>query len=657
MNSIRKKITVCMMATVLIALVVVGGSSIALNYKSTIATVNQMMSETAVLASERIEQELTAYKNVAMDTGCIPQLADASVPVSEKRAIIDERVSAHDFQRGNVIGLDGYSIFDGNDYSDREYVQQAMQGNVYVSEPLVSKITGDLSIMVAAPIYSGGRYGSQIVGVVYFVPQETFLNDIVSSIKVSENSHAYMINKSGDTIADITLDTITTQNIERDAESDSSLKGLAAIHSNMREGKNGFDIFKASDGPRFAAYATVGETDGWSVAVTAPKTDYIADTYFGMIINLIVMIISMIISVVVAMKLSSNISTPMQACAARMKLLVEGDLESPVPENNGKDETADLTRSTAELVAGLNAIIHDIDYLLTEMANQNFDIQSSHREAYVGGFQGILTSMHTLKIKLSDTMSQIDASASQVSAASGQVSIGAQALSEGSMTQASSIEELAATISEISDSAKKTTEAAEEAGQFVEQAGAQLGISVEYVKDLNTAMEKISNSSEEISKIIAAIENIAFQTNILALNASVEAARAGSAGKGFAVVADEVRNLASKSDESAKATKELIEGSIAAVEEGIQVMAKVTEALEQTSVFAGNVTAQMDIVVDAVGNQTISITQVTEGVDQISSVVQTNSATAQESAAASQQLSAEAASLKQMVDQFTIAKN
>ena len=86
-------------------------------------------------------------------------------------------------------------------------------------------------------------------------------------------------------------------------------------------------------------------------------------------------------------------------------------------------------------------------------------------------------------------------------------------------------------------------------------------------------------------------------------------------------------------------------------------MAKVTEALEQTSVFAGNVTAQMNIVVDAVGNQTISITQVTEGVDQISSVVQTNSATAQESAAASQQLSAEAASLKQMVDQFTIAKN
>ncbi len=190
MNSIRKKITVSLMATVLIALALVGGVSIALNYRSTITTVDQMMSETAVLAAERIEQELTAYRNVAMDAGCIPQLSDESVSVEEKKSIIDERVSSHGFQRGNVIGLDGYSIFDGNDYSDREYVQQAMQGNVYVSEPLISKVTGELSIMVAAPIYSGGSHGGQIAGVVYFVPPETFLNDIVSSIKVSENRSA-----------------------------------------------------------------------------------------------------------------------------------------------------------------------------------------------------------------------------------------------------------------------------------------------------------------------------------------------------------------------------------------------------------------------------------------------------------------------------------
>ncbi len=654
MKSIRKKITVSLMATVLTALIAVGASSIVLNYKSTIATVDQMMRQTAVLAADRIEQELSAYKNVAMDTGRISQLSNYLTPLDEKQAIIDERIRLHGFQRGNVIGADGFSIFDGKDYSDREYVKQAMRGNVYVSEPLISKITGELSIMVAAPLYSSS---GEIAGVVYFVPPETFLNDIVSSIQISQSCRSYMINKSGDTIADISLDTITTQNIEREAQDDKSLKELADIHAEMRQGKNGFGSFKSEDGARFTAYAPVGGTDGWSVAVTSLQIDYLSNTYFGMLLNVAVIVASILASIVVALKLSTNISVPMRACAQRMKLLVKGDLESPVPQTTGQDETAELIHSTEALVTGLNTIIRDIDYLLNEMAKQNFDVRSSHRDAYVGGYYSILNSMLTLKVELSNTIRQMDASASQVSSASGQVSMGAQTLSQGSMEQASAVQQLAATISDISTTAKTTAAAAAEAGQYVNQAGTQLGISMEYVQDLNTAMEKISGSSQKIGKIISTIEDIAFQTNILALNAAVEAARAGTAGKGFAVVADEVRNLASKSDEAAKATKDLIEDSIAAVTEGGQAVHKVTESLGKTSSIAGNVTTQMDIVVKAVEEQTSAINQVTEGVDQISAVVQTNSATAQESAAASEELSAEADSLKQLVDRFTLARS
>ncbi len=208
--------------------------------------------------------------------------------------------------------------------------------------------------------------------------------------------------------------------------------------------------------------------------------------------------------------------------------------------------------------------------MLGAIANGN--LTQSARLEYLGDFESIRESLDSIQREMNNTMGQIAASAGQVADGSSQVSSSAQSLAQGATEQASAVQEISATISEISESAKRTSAAAAEAGGFVNQAGAQLGISMDYVKKLNVAMENISGSSKEISTIIATIENIAFQINILALNAAVEAARAGEAGKGFAVVADEVRNLASKSDEAAKATKELIESSIIAVTDGTEVV-------------------------------------------------------------------------------------
>lgn len=655
MKSIRAKITVCLILTVLTALIAVGLSSIIPNYKSTIATVDYMMSETAVLAAERVEQELMAYKNVAADTGCIPQLTDPNVSVDVKKSIIDERSAMHNFQRGNIIGADGISIFDGKDYSDREYVQQAMQGNVYVSEPLISKVTGNLSIMVAAPLYAEGIYGSDIVGVVYYVPHETFLNDIVSSIQIGENSRAYMINKAGDTIADITLETITVQNIEAQAQNDPSLKELAKIHEAMRQGQNGFGSYETPEGGMFLAYAPVKDTDGWSIAVSAPQLNYLTSTYIGIAINIGVIIVSTLISVIVALVLAGSISKPMKACANRMKLLVEGDLDAPMPKVKGRDETAMLVKSTASLVEGLRTIINDIDYLLTSLANQNLDIDTQHEEVYVGSFQDILVCVRHMKVQLNAIMGQVNHSAEQVSSASSMLSSSAQTLSQGTIEQASAVEQLASQITEISKEAQNTAENAIEVRDQTHHSGEEVAQCNQQMQKLMEAMEQIQTSSNEIGKILKTIDDIAFQTNILALNAAVEAARAGSAGKGFAVVADEVRTLASKSDEAAKATKELIEGSITAVAEGGQVVAKVTESLDKTSSIAENVTIKVDAVVEAVESQTTAISQVTEGIEQISSVTQSNSATSEQSAATAQELSDQSLLMNRLVRGFQLS--
>ena len=355
--------------------------------------------------------------------------------------------------------------------------------------------------------------------------------------------------------------------------------------------------------------------------------------------------------------LKKTVSAPLAEITRVADCLEQGDLglngggESGIAVQSN-DEVGRLALIFERTIQRLRSYIGEISSILDSIAAG--DLTVSARQEYVGDFMSIKVSLDSIQSKLHDTMSQIRESAEQVSAGAEQVSNGAQALAQGATEQASSVQELSATISNISGNAKRTAQATEEAGRFVEQAGGQLGVSMEYVKQLNTAMGKISSSSEEISKIIAAIENIAFQTNILALNAAVEAARAGSAGKGFAVVADEVRSLANRSDEAAKATKDLIESSIAAVNEGSGVVNEVTQSLERTSVSAGGVTSQMSIVVEAVDKQTTAISQVTEGIDQISSVVQTNSATSEQSAAASQELSSQASLLKSLVAAFRL---
>ena len=342
---------------------------------------------------------------------------------------------------------------------------------------------------------------------------------------------------------------------------------------------------------------------------------------------------------IMSVYLKKRVSLPLGEITHIAERLEQGDLGLSSHEEirvsyRSDDEIGELGEIFEKTILRMCSYIGEISEMLGSIANG--DLTRSVQQEYVGDFGSIRRSLEGISANLNSTMSQIRESAVQVSSGAGQVSSSAQALAQGATEQASSVQELAATISEISGDSKRTAQAAAEASRFVDQAGAQLGISVEYVSHLNTAMKHISKSSEEIGKIINTIEDIAFQTNILALNAAVEAARAGSAGKGFAVVADEVRNLASKSDEAAKATKELIEGSIAAVNDGSGVVDKVTESLHKTSEIAGGVTTQMSTVVSAVEKQTTS-------------------ATSEESAAASQEMSSQASLLKQLVNAFHLS--
>ncbi len=375
---------------------------------------------------------------------------------------------------------------------------------------------------------------------------------------------------------------------------------------------------------------------------------------FSMILAVVLILAALAIAVVFSFLIARSISVPIRNCASRLTALSQGDIHTPSPHVDTEDESGQLADATETIVSSLKEIISDIDYQLDAMAAGDFTAASQAKHAYAGDYAPILASLEHIRGSLSTTLNQINESSDQVASGSDQVASGAQALSQGATEQASSVEELAATINEISTKINENAEHARDASTKAIQMGQDLDSSNHQMEQMLDAMTNISNTSSEINKIIKNIEDIAFQTNILALNAAVEAARAGSAGKGFAVVADEVRNLAGKSAEAAKNTTSLIESSLEAVENGTTIANATAESLKLVVGNSKEVVQIVDSISEASTEQANAVSQVTQGIDQISSVVQTNSATAEQSAAASQELSGQAQLLKELIGKFKL---
>lgn len=653
MKSIRTKIMAGMSITVVVFVLIIGITSIAMSYISSNSQLEQSMAGVAGIASERVHQEIQVYLNIAQAMGASGELSDPQVSDGEKKQLLSQWTEEYGFVRYNLLNEDGISLFDSNSYADQEFFQECMAGNTYISTPVKSKGTDEFTVIVAAPVWKGGVIDSTPVGVVYFVPQETFLNDIMSTIKISEHGSAYMIDKDGYTIADVSMENVMVQNIEKEAGKDKSLTEQAEMHKKMRSGETGVITYERDGESMIGAYAPVAETDGWSLAVVDPKSDFMGATVRAIIVVGILILFSVVVALFIARRIAVRIAGPICMCAERLTTLSQGDLHTEVPEINTVDETGTLAAATKDIVECLRGLIQDEKYVLGEMAGGNFDINADV-SVYRGDLQVILKSLNGINHRLSKSLYEISGAADQVAEGSEQVSAGAQAFSQGATEQASSVEELAATINDINSDIQKNAKLAEDSNETSNEAGIMLMESQEKMNHLISAMSEISNSSGEIGRIIKTIEDIAFQTNILALNAAVEAARAGNAGKGFAVVADEVRSLAEKSAEASKSTSTLIERSIHAVENGTQIANDTAEAIQETAVRAKKAVGLVAQILENTKSQAEAVAQVSVGVDQISSVVQTNSATAQQSAAASEELSGQAEMLKKTVNSFRL---
>lgn len=320
-----------------------------------------------------------------------------------------------------------------------------------------------------------------------------------------------------------------------------------------------------------------------------------------------------------------------------------------------KDEIGMIAKTINNVCEYLRKTIEDIGRILGEMANGNIAVDViKNEDYYIGDFKVLAESLKSIRANLVDVMRDISYIASQVDNGANQVSAGAQALSHGTMQQKSSIDGLVSNITDITVQIQDSTARCSNASSLVGKAAGYATEADTKMEQLVAATRNIDQSSAQISSIIKTIEDIAFQTNILALNASVEAARAGDAGKGFSVVSGEVRNLASKSAEAARNTTELINRSVNDAKTGTESSDLVISAMQVINDCIQSIKTLMDEISLASVQQSEMIVSVENRIKEVSKVIQANSDAANESAAVSIELSSQARTLNNLISRFHI---
>ena len=594
----------------------------------------------------RISRLEESFNIVVMD----PNVVDENLSMESRKALLEKAAGMTMLNDFSISYADG-TTYNDTDISGREYFQYSMRNKTnYISSPVVRLTDGSITVMMGQYFSSGGQdylaYGGMNIDV---------FNDVIHDVDNGEGSKCFIIDKNKQIISTSSEDKLPLMTELSDMNDNKKFGELSGILGKLMSGDKG-TTRGVLDGTEFIyGYVPIDSDEGWTIVVGTPTNAITSNIVRTAVISAVLMIVCVLIIIPIISGIVKRICAPITESSARLQLFAQGNVSDPAPKCSSNDEIQQMTESMDDMISTIGGYIRDIHSVLSAISDG--DLTVTPTADFRGDFLEIKNSMNLILDSLNQTMIEVETSASQVKDGAVQLADGSTNLSQGAIQQAADIDRITTTVSDIAVKTEENNNNVKKALASSQSANDKAQDSQRCMDDLMQAISEIEESSREIGNIISVISDISFQTNILALNASIEAASAGEAGKGFAVVADEVGNLATKSSEATQQTGDLINKSITMVNKGVELARKTAASLAGIVEGVAEVSAAMNEIAEASETQAAAVEEISEGIKNVDSAIHNTTATAEQSAAESEELSALALTLSNAVSRFNCVKN
>lgn len=569
------------------------------------------------------------------------------------------------FGRDGLVFADGVKGRDvGINASDREYYRKALQGQCNLGDVVKSKATGNLVCMAACPIFSGKN--QRIIGVASCMINVTHLMEMVNRVKIGQTGYSLLVDKEGYILAHPVKENILKLNYKQ-------VRGLEHMVEKVAKQETGVVEYQFEGVDKVLAFSNM-KVAGWTALTTISRSELLKPAIFTGNLIAGVGVFSLLIAAAFFYLFSRSLTRPLEKVVSAAEQIAEGDLSVQISDENRQDEIGVLARSFMKMTQSLQEKAE----LFQQIANGNLTVTvktPADRDVMGRAFAAMVTAMRGEMQAIREAVNVIASSASQISASTTELASAAGQTASAVSETTSTVEEVKQTAHLSTQKAKYVFDSARKATDVSQQGRKAIDLAVEGMNFIRTQTDAISESimklserSQAIGEIIASVNDIADQSNLLAVNAAIEAAKAGDQGKGFAVVAQEVRNLAEQSKQATAQVRTILneiqravgeavmstEQEIKAVETGMKQTSeagdsfrRLADTIEESAQAATQITASSQ-------QQLVGMDQVVLAITNIHQASSQNVAGAKQVENAAQNLHDLGQQLKQLIDRYRL---